>query len=129
MNGYSDRRYSVEPENNRLLQLEAHAVWWVARWDLCEFVGVALKTCVALDQTRLCEGLDYVVHDLVYMAYLLVPFGGIRDIELQPGETIIVCPATGFYGSLSVQAALVMGAKVIALRRSRGQVSEVSERC
>jgi D-arabinose 1-dehydrogenase-like Zn-dependent alcohol dehydrogenase len=92
-----------------------------------EFVRVPLENCIALDEGRLCQSLGYTVQDLVYMAYLLVPFGGIRDIGLQAGETIIVCPATGFYGSLGVQVAVAMGARVIAMGRSEEKLGRLVE--
>ncbi|KAJ0413897.1 hypothetical protein BJY00DRAFT_305975 [Aspergillus carlsbadensis] len=94
-----------------------------------EFVRVPLENCIALDEARLCGcvQLGYAVQDLVYMAYLLVPFGGIRDIGLQPGETIIVCPATGFYGSLGVQVAVAMGARVLAMGRSEDKLVKLRE--
>ncbi|KAM3513503.1 hypothetical protein MY11210_002891 [Beauveria gryllotalpidicola] len=59
------------------------------------------------------------------MAYLLVPFGGLRDIGLQPGETIIVCPATGFYSSLGVQAAAAMGARVVAMGQNKDKLANL----
>ncbi|KAL3485757.1 hypothetical protein BJX62DRAFT_247310 [Aspergillus germanicus] len=91
--------------------------------------GVPLENCIVLDEARLCgdKGLGYDVRDLVYMAYLLVPFGGIRDINLQPGETIVVCPATGFYGSLGVQVAVAMGARVLAMGRSEEKLTHLVE--
>ncbi|CAG7917612.1 unnamed protein product [Penicillium olsonii] len=90
-----------------------------------EYAKVPLENCIPLDEARLCGKLGYSVHNLVYMAYLLVPFGGIRDIQLQPGETIIVCPATGFYGSLGVQIAAAMGARVIAMGRSEEKLAKL----
>jgi D-arabinose 1-dehydrogenase-like Zn-dependent alcohol dehydrogenase len=82
-----------------------------------------------LDEARLCgdRGLGYDVRDLVYMAYLLVPFGGNRDINPQPRETNIVCPTTGFYGSLGVQLAVAMGARVIAMGRSEEKLTHLVE--
>ncbi|KAJ5381243.1 uncharacterized protein N7496_003671 [Penicillium cataractarum] len=92
-----------------------------------EYAKVPLENCIPLDETRLCGNLGYSVHDLMYMAYLLVPYGGIRDIQLEHGETIIVCPATGFYGSLGVQIAAVMGARVIAMGRSEEKLAKLVE--
>ncbi|KAL2808588.1 chaperonin 10-like protein [Aspergillus granulosus] len=92
-----------------------------------EYVKAPLENCILLDQTRLCDNLGYSVHDLMYMAYLLVPFGGIRDIKLEAGETIIVCPATGFYGSLGVQLAVAIGARVIAMGRSEEKLAKLVE--
>ncbi|RDK46558.1 GroES-like protein [Aspergillus phoenicis ATCC 13157] len=91
-----------------------------------EYAKVPLENCIALDEARLCGHLGYSVHDLMYMAYLLVPYGGIRDIQLEPGETIIVCPATGFYGSLGVEIAVALGARVIAMGRSKEKLAKLA---
>lgn len=92
-----------------------------------EYAKVPLENCIPLNEGRLCGGLSYSVHDLAYMAYLLVPYGGLRDIKLEPGETIVVCPATGFYGSLAVQVASAMGARVIAMGRDEEKLAKVKE--
>ncbi|KAL5356610.1 GroES-like protein [Aspergillus floccosus] len=92
-----------------------------------EYAMVPLENCISLDEAKLCHDLEYSLQDLVYMAFLLVPYGGLRDIGLEPGETIIVCPATGFYGSLGVQVATAMGAKVIALGRNEGKLAQLKE--
>lgn len=47
-----------------------------------------------------------------------MPFGGLVDINLKPGETIIIAPATGAFGGAAVEIALAMGARVIAAARS-----------
>ncbi|EXJ74709.1 uncharacterized protein A1O5_01403 [Cladophialophora psammophila CBS 110553] len=60
-----------------------------------EFTKVALENCVPLDEVRLCQDLGYGAQDLVYMSHLLAPFGGPRDIRLEP-------------------VAIAMGARVIA---------------
>lgn len=92
-----------------------------------EYALVPLENCILLDEARLCSELGYSLQDLVYMAYLLVPHGGLRDITLQPGETIVVCPATGFYGSLGVQVAIAMGARVIAMGRNEENLAKLKE--
>jgi threonine dehydrogenase-like Zn-dependent dehydrogenase len=47
-----------------------------------------------------------------------VPYGGLRDIDLKPGETIIIAPATGSFGRAAVKLALAMGARAIAVGRN-----------
>ncbi|KAH8901348.1 NAD(P)-binding protein [Thozetella sp. PMI_491] len=74
---------------------------------------------------ELCGSLGYSIHDLMYLWYLLVPFGGLRDIDLKPGETVIVCPATGGYGGAGVQVAIAMGARVIAMGRNEESLSRL----
>ena len=84
-----------------------------------------LENCIALDEKRLCQGLGYSVRDLAFLSYLLVPFGGLRDIKLESGETVIVCPATGGFGGAGVQVAVAMGARVIALGRNEKELARV----
>jgi D-arabinose 1-dehydrogenase-like Zn-dependent alcohol dehydrogenase len=63
----------------------------------------------------------------MYMIYLLVPFGGLRDIRLEPGETIVVCLATGGFGGAGVQVAITMGARVIANGRYKTELARLKK--
>ncbi|RFU72708.1 alcohol dehydrogenase [Trichoderma arundinaceum] len=90
-----------------------------------EFAKFPLESCVPLDESRLCHELGYTVQDLTYLGYLLVSFGGIRDIKLEPGETIAICPATGGFGGAGVQVATAMGARVIAMGRNEGELDRL----
>ena len=94
---------------------------------LAEFVKVPLENCIPLDEKRLCQGLGYSIQDLMYLCYLLVPYGGLRDIKLEPGETVVVCPATGGFGSAGVMVAIAMGARVIALGRNETKLAKLKE--
>lgn len=87
-----------------------------------EYARVPLENCVTLDEGRLCGELGYDVHDLMYMAYLLVPFGGLRDIGVHPGETVVVSPATGGYGGAAVMVAVAMRLRVIAMGRNEAEL-------
>ena len=93
-----------------------------------EYTKVPLENCIPLDETRLCQGLGYSLPDLMYLSTLLVPFGGLRDIGLEPGETVIVCPATGGFGSAGVQVAAAMRVRVIAYGRNEKELARVKER-
>ena len=55
---------------------------------------------------------------MVTFLRLLVPYGGLSDIGLKAGETIVITPATGPFGSAAVKVALAMGARVIAMGRN-----------
>ncbi|KAE8451409.1 hypothetical protein EG329_004038 [Mollisiaceae sp. DMI_Dod_QoI] len=94
---------------------------------LAEYVRAPLENCIPLDETRLCEELGYSLRDLMYMCYLLVPYGGLRDIKIEPGETVVVCPATGGFGSAGVMVAVAMGARVIGLGRDEGKLMKLKE--
>ncbi|KAH0489197.1 hypothetical protein TgHK011_009638 [Trichoderma gracile] len=93
-----------------------------------EYAKVPLENVYALDEERLLGdatkgGLGYTVEDLPYLYRLLVPFGGFRDVDLKVGETILIGPATGPYGTAAVSLALALGANVVAMGRN-GQVLE-----
>ncbi|EED13581.1 hypothetical protein TSTA_098380 [Talaromyces stipitatus ATCC 10500] len=80
-----------------------------------------------LSHSMLCQQLGYTTKDLVYMAHLLVPFGGLRDIKLEPGETVVICPATGGFSGAGVQIAAAMGCKVIAMGRDEKELARLKE--
>ncbi|KAF3051235.1 hypothetical protein E8E11_008464 [Didymella keratinophila] len=90
-----------------------------------EYAKVPLENCIPLDETVLCKELGYSVEDLMYIGHLMVPFGGLRDIGLESGETIIVCPATGGYGGAGVQVAIAMRARVIAMGRNEDELARL----
>lgn len=83
-----------------------------------EYVKTPLENVFALDEGRLLGELGYQVKELLSMTRMLVPWGGLVDIDLRPGETIIVAPATGSFGRAATHVALAMGARVIAMGRN-----------
>lgn len=95
--------------------------------SFAEYMKVPLENCIQMNETRLCKELAYSIPELMYMAYLLVPYGGLKDIEILPGESLVVCPATGSYGGAAVQVALAMGARVIAVGRSEEKLEKLKE--
>ncbi|KAL4964409.1 putative isopropanol dehydrogenase [Aspergillus stella-maris] len=115
---------------------ELMKMWCKEGGSFAEFVSVPMENCFGVDEGRLLGstlgsgsglGLGYAVQDLAYMAFLLVPFGGLQDINITPGETIVVCPATGFYGSLGVQIAVCMGCRVIAMGRDETKLNKLKD--
>lgn len=94
---------------------------------LAEFAKVPLENCIPLNEAKLCQGLGYSIQDLMYLCYLLVPYGGLRDIKLEPGETVVVSPATGGFGSAGVMVAIAMGARVIAVGRNETKLAKLKE--
>ena len=60
---------------------------------------------------------------------LLVPYGGLRAADLQPGETVLISGATGNFGSSGVAVALAMGAGcVIAPGRNEAVLADLERR-
>ncbi|EME89536.1 uncharacterized protein MYCFIDRAFT_25428 [Pseudocercospora fijiensis CIRAD86] len=88
-------------------------------WSFAEFAHVPLENLTLLDETQLTKSLGYRVEELASIATLLVPYGGLRDIEFRAGQTVIIAPATGPFGSAAVKVALAMGGRVIAMGRNR----------
>lgn len=70
-------------------------------------------------------GMGYALEDLGYLSHLAVAYGGLRDIELLPGETVLVAPATGAFGGAAVHVALAMGARVIAMGRNEAVLADL----
>lgn len=97
-----------------------------------EYAKVPLENCFLLDEKRLLGkpedgGLGYGLGSLAYISTLLVPYGGLRDIDLKAGETVIVRPATGSFGGAAVMVALAMGARVIAMGRNLEALKEIAK--
>jgi len=84
-----------------------------------EYAKIPLENCFALDESRLLGELGYTIDDLCAISSLLVPFGGLSEIGLAAGDTIVVAPATGKFGGGAVTTALAMGARVVACGRNR----------
>ena len=56
--------------------------------------------------------------ELIGLAKLIVPFGGLQRARLRGGDTIIINGATGYFGSGAVMLAVAMGAaRVVAVGR------------
>ena len=105
------------PSSNMLME----NVWRDSTY--AEYAKVPMENCFPMDETRLLGdpvdgGLGYTIEDLTYLLTVSVSFGGLRDVDLRAGETVIITPATGAFGSAAVVAALAMGARVIAMGRN-----------
>jgi len=68
------------------------------------------------------------MEDLLYINKMLVPYGGMGPlcVDVKPGETVVVAPATGSFGAAAVHVALELGAgKVIAMGRNTTVLEKV----
>jgi alcohol dehydrogenase len=74
------------------------------------------------------RGLDHIPAErLIALAKLVVPYGGLLRAEVEPGQTIIVNGATGYFGSAGVMLAVAMGAsKVLALGRDGASLARLA---
>ncbi|RSL72384.1 hypothetical protein CEP54_000961 [Fusarium duplospermum] len=98
---------------------------------LAEYAKLPVENCHPLDEKRLFGGvkdggLGYTLDDLTHLFSMLIPFGGLADVDVKAGDTAIIAPATGRYGSSAVHVALAMGAKVIAIGRNATVLSQLS---
>ena len=66
------------------------------------------------------NGLDHVTAtDLLGLAKLVVPYGGLKRADLRGGQTIIINGASGYFGSGAVMTSLALGAgRVVAVGRN-----------
>lgn len=71
--------------------------------------------------------MGYSIIDLPHIAPLLVAYGGFRSINVQPGETVLVAPGTGWYSGAAVEVASAMGARVIAAGRNEDTLSRLAQ--
>jgi D-arabinose 1-dehydrogenase-like Zn-dependent alcohol dehydrogenase len=87
-----------------------------------EYTRAPLENVYALDEKLLGDpsdgGFGYTAHELTAITRHLVAYGGLRGINLQAGETIVIAPATGAFSGAAVEVASAMGARVIAMGRN-----------
>jgi alcohol dehydrogenase len=66
--------------------------------------------------------------EVIGLAKLIVPFGGLQRTGLRGGQTVIVNGATGYFGSGAVMLAVAMGAaRVIAVGRKQAALEALRE--
>ncbi|KAH8885331.1 alcohol dehydrogenase GroES domain-containing protein [Thozetella sp. PMI_491] len=71
-------------------------------------------------------GLGYGLDNLGYISTLAVAYGGMRDVDVRAGETVLVAPATGSFGGAAVHVALALGANVVALGRNASVLADLA---
>ncbi|GIJ86930.1 hypothetical protein Asppvi_005829 [Aspergillus pseudoviridinutans] len=87
---------------------------------------VPLENVHVLDESLLLEQMGYSPARLTWINTLLVPYGGLLSGALQPGETAILCFATGHFGGAAIDVALAMGAgRVVAVGRRMSSLEKI----
>lgn len=102
----------------------------MAQWaqgSFAEYAVFPTENVFPLDEGMLLGEMGYTIEDLCLVPICNVPFGGIATLNIVPGETVIVCPATGRFGGAAVITALAMGAKVIAAGRNAESLDALAE--
>lgn len=84
-----------------------------------QYAKFPLENLHPLNEDLLLSQMGYTLSDLATIPFFLVPFGGLSEIDIRPGEVVIVAPATGRYGGAAVATALAMGAVVVAAGRNQ----------
>jgi D-arabinose 1-dehydrogenase-like Zn-dependent alcohol dehydrogenase len=87
-----------------------------------EYLKAPLENIFPLDEDILIKQMGYTIHDLCYITTLMVPMGGLVDLGIKPGQSVVVAPATGAFGGAAVTVALAMGARVVAAGRNEAQL-------
>ncbi|KAF2264239.1 NAD(P)-binding protein [Lojkania enalia] len=98
--------------------------WRDGTW--AQYCRAPLENVYVLNENKLLKELKYSIADLATLGRFLVVYGGLRDINLQAGETVVVAPATGAFGGGAVQVALAMGATVVAMGRDETKLSALA---
>lgn len=66
--------------------------WWIGTW--AEPVKVPAECAHILNERKL-EALGYGIEELGYISTVAVAYGGLSDVALRPGETVIIAPPQG----------------------------------
>jgi NADPH:quinone reductase-like Zn-dependent oxidoreductase len=96
-----------------------------------QFATFPLETVFPLDEDVLLgdpasgKGLGYSIDDLLFLPIALVPMGGLRKLDVRPGESVVVCPASGRFGGAAVHVAAALGARVVAVGRTQEKLDGV----
>lgn len=109
------REQEHPPKANALIS----APWRDATW--ARYAKCPLENIHALDEHRLCHDLGHALPDLTWLEPCAVAYAGLRDAGTQPGDRVVIAPATGRYGAAAVAVALSLGAaQVVAAGRDAG---------
>lgn len=101
-------------------------VWRDGTW--AEYCRAPLECVFPLDESRLIKELGYTETDLATIGSFLVTYGGLKDVGVTAGETVVVAPATGGFGGAAVMIALAMGASVVAMGRNEKVLAGLSSK-
>src|SRR5215472_15643836 len=97
-----------------------------ARWRDGVFAEIAHWPAACV--TPLAGLDDRPATELIGLAKLIVPFGGLQRSGLRGGDTIIINGATGYFGSGGVMLAVAMGAgRVVAVGRKQAVLQRLRD--
>ncbi|KAI9167636.1 Alcohol dehydrogenase-like protein [Paramyrothecium foliicola] len=96
---------------------------WKGLWS--DVAAVQMETCIPLDEEYMTRA-GYSFGDLMHIERLAVANAGVHAADLRPGETVIVCPATGQYSGATAELVAQLGCNVIALSRSASKLDRLA---
>ncbi|MGF6311306.1 alcohol dehydrogenase [Bradyrhizobium sp. i1.8.4] len=97
-----------------------------ARWRDGVFAEIAHWPAACVTPLATLE--DKPATELIGLAKLIVPFGGLQRSGLRGGQTIIVNGATGYFGSGGVMLAVAMGAgRIVAVGRKQAALEQLRD--
>jgi alcohol dehydrogenase len=97
-----------------------------ARWRDGVFAEIAHWPAACVTPLAALE--DRPATELMGLAKLIVPFGGLQRTGLRGGDTIIINGATGYFGSGAVMLAVAMGAgRVVAVGRKQAALESLRD--
>ncbi|CAH0056915.1 unnamed protein product [Clonostachys solani] len=99
--------------------------WHNGSW--AEYTRSPLENTWAIDEDKIIK-LGLKTRDLVHLGPLAVVYGGLRKINVQAGETVLIAPATGIFSGGAVHVARAMGANVIAASRNADGLKELERK-
>ncbi|KAI1161708.1 alcohol dehydrogenase [Nemania serpens] len=99
---------------------------------LAEYVPSPLENIFRLDEARLfgspsAGGLGSSPGELVVFGADAIVYAAMRGIALQPGERVIITPATGHYSSAAVNVAVALGLRVVAASRGAAGLAQLKK--
>ena len=122
----------VRPRDDSTSPANSMLQGWIARGEgpqklqtyfrhgpFAEKMLIPLENAAPLDHM---DGIDPV--KLTWLVALLVPYGGLLAANVQPGQTVMVNGATGYFGGAAVAVALAMGVeRVVAPGRNKDRLN------
>ncbi|KAH7124978.1 isopropanol dehydrogenase [Dactylonectria estremocensis] len=83
-----------------------------------QYARMPLENIAPLNEELLVIKMGYTFADLSLLGPAAIAMGGLCEVDVHAGDSVIVAPATGLYGGSCVQVALAMGARVVAASRN-----------
>ncbi|KAI1195857.1 alcohol dehydrogenase [Nemania serpens] len=99
---------------------------------LAEYVPTPLESIFRLNEARLfgspaAGGLGSSPGELVVFNADVIAYAAMRGIALEPGERVIITPATGHYSSAAVNVAVALGLRVVAASRGAAGLAQLKK--